>query len=220
MCHTLVCSDPTQHPGDITASTAFASALVPADRRTAALDCGAGIGRVTKNLLLPLGFARVDLLDVSEAFLATARGNIASPALGTCYESGLAEFDFDRASGRRWSLIWVQWCGLLIEPCTLAQTCATAIYLKDDAFVEFFRNAVAALEPGPHAHVVLKENFLRKPGKPLVDASDSSVTRSDAHMKELWARAGVRVVRETDQPGWPASLLPVRMYALAPLSRT
>ncbi|XP_038961300.1 N-terminal Xaa-Pro-Lys N-methyltransferase 1 isoform X3 [Rattus norvegicus] len=37
-----------------------------------ALDCGAGIGRITKRLLLPL-FRVVDMVDVTEDFLAKAK---------------------------------------------------------------------------------------------------------------------------------------------------
>uniref|UniRef100_F6URV7 N-terminal Xaa-Pro-Lys N-methyltransferase 1 n=2 Tax=Callithrix jacchus TaxID=9483 RepID=F6URV7_CALJA len=37
-----------------------------------ALDCGAGIGRITKRLLLPL-FREVDMVDVTEDFLVRAK---------------------------------------------------------------------------------------------------------------------------------------------------
>lgn len=36
------------------------------------MDCGAGIGRITKRLLLPL-FRVVDMVDVTEDFLAKAK---------------------------------------------------------------------------------------------------------------------------------------------------
>ena len=45
------------------------SAIVHAGR---ALDCGAGIGRVSKKLLLPL-FSEVDLLEQNPAFLERAK---------------------------------------------------------------------------------------------------------------------------------------------------
>lgn len=193
------------HPADIAASAAFLDDIIPRAERGRALDCGAGIGRVTSNLLVPAGFATVDLQDISGTFLSTAAANVPGNKLGSLYQSGLAEFDFDVARGRRWDLIWVQWC---------------AIYLKDEAFVSFFRKAAAQLTPSAHACVVLKENYLRKNDKPLIDESDSSVTRSDVHMKQLWAAAGLRVAHEQDQPNWPKSLLPVKMYALVLLNPT
>ena len=45
------------------------------------LDVGAGIGRVTKNVLIPAGYGAVDLLDSSQRFLDTAVAFVSSPAL-------------------------------------------------------------------------------------------------------------------------------------------
>ncbi len=44
-----------------------------------ALDCGAGIGRITKRLLLPL-FHKVDLVDVTQEFLDKARNYLGEEA--------------------------------------------------------------------------------------------------------------------------------------------
>ena len=46
--------------------------------RSRVLDCGAGIGRVSKNLLLPL-FDLVDLLEVNKKFLDEAPSYIGKP---------------------------------------------------------------------------------------------------------------------------------------------
>lgn len=43
------------------------------------LDVGAGIGRVTKNVLIPAGYGAVDLLDSSQRFLDAAVGFVGSP---------------------------------------------------------------------------------------------------------------------------------------------
>jgi protein N-terminal methyltransferase len=185
------------HDNDMKASSLFLDKLLAPDSRVRALDCGAGIGRVTKSLLLAQGFSRVDIQDISPAFLSTAREQITDTRLGTAYCSGLAEFDFDIGNNVKWDLIWIQWC---------------AIYLRDDAFTEFFRRACHALAPG--GYVVLKENVLSKGDKPVVDSSDASVTRSDAHLKRLWANGGISVVAEQIQTPWPSTLFPVKMYAL------
>eukprot|EP00042_Codosiga_hollandica_P027631 m.138777 g.138777 ORF g.138777 m.138777 type:complete len:227 (+) comp52543_c0_seq2:71-751(+) len=190
------------HDMDTRASEKFVDRIIPKKHRLRALDCGAGIGRVTRSLLLPAGFETVDLLDVSQTFLDTARREIGPKGLGNSYCSGLAEFDFAHTSGLRWNLIWVQWC---------------AIYLKDDAFVEFFQRACAHLAAEPDSFVVLKENILSKEGPAVVDESDASVTRCDAHLKRLWTRAGLQVVHEETQQPWPSSLFPVRFYAVAPI---
>jgi protein N-terminal methyltransferase len=66
--------------------------------------------------------------------------------------------------------------------------------------------------------VVLKENVLNGNAKPVPDLDDASVTRSDQHLKRLWKRAGLRIVREEVQKGFPHGLYPVKMYALQPVA--
>lgn len=62
---------------DVRGSTAFLQAVMRRYNVNAhrALDCGAGIGRVAKNLLIPL-FEKVDLLEVNEKFLDKAPDHI------------------------------------------------------------------------------------------------------------------------------------------------
>jgi protein N-terminal methyltransferase len=191
------------HGVDVVGSQAFIRKLIPAEAiaRGRALDVGAGIGRITNNVLIPVGFNTVDLTDVSETFLQTARESVPADKLGDCVASSFDAFDFSK---RKWTLIWMQWC---------------AIYLRDDLFVDFFSKACAGLEDHPNSFVVLKENILRHDVAPIPDNEDHSVTRSDQHLKRLWAKAGVRVVLEEDQANLPRELFPVRMYALAPISR-
>lgn len=145
---------------DVEASRVFLDRVLPPRLREQqpALDCGAGIGRVTKHLLLPAGLRPVDLLDINQQFLDQAPAFVAAEpgALGQRYCSSLAAFDFDCAAGRRWRLIWVQWC---------------VIYLADADFVGFFRRAAAALD-GPEALIVLKENTLGRPSQPVIDEED------------------------------------------------
>eukprot|EP00730_Choanoeca_flexa_P008301 TRINITY_DN12474_c0_g7_i2.p2 TRINITY_DN12474_c0_g7~~TRINITY_DN12474_c0_g7_i2.p2 ORF type:complete len:198 (+),score=55.76 TRINITY_DN12474_c0_g7_i2:210-803(+) len=132
---------------DVESSIKFLRTLISRDVANAgrALDCGAGIGRITKDMLLPFGFNKVDLLDINAGFLAKARTNLVDTGrVGECYCSGLAEFDFATAQSVRWTTIWVQWC---------------AIYLTDKAFVDFFNRAADALDDG--GVVVLKQNVLK-----------------------------------------------------------
>lgn len=58
---------------DVKGSTKFIKKLMSQHKvgSTRALDCGAGIGRVSKNLLLPL-FGTVDMLEVTQQFLDEA----------------------------------------------------------------------------------------------------------------------------------------------------
>lgn len=72
-----------------------------------ALDCGAGIGRITKRLLLPL-FNTVDLVDVTQEFLDKAKTYLGeeSKRVGNYLCTGLQ--DFVPESGR-YDVIWIQW---------------------------------------------------------------------------------------------------------------
>nr|XP_020456785.1 N-terminal Xaa-Pro-Lys N-methyltransferase 1 isoform X2 [Monopterus albus] len=58
-----------------------------------ALDCGAGIGRITKHLLLPL-FKTVDLVDVTQEFLDKARNYLGGEGkrVGHLTDEHLVEF--------------------------------------------------------------------------------------------------------------------------------
>jgi len=190
-------------PVDVSGSLDFIDELVPkkVDRAAArVLDVGAGIGRVTKNVLIPAGYGAVDLLDSSQRFLDTAVAFVSSPALQGRYCSTMTEFDFSKGP---WDLIWVQW---------------VAIYLPDADFVTFFKSCAASLKgSNPDAYVVLKENVLAKDGAVVVDKDDASETRSDAHLRRLWATAGLKVVKATHQTTFPTDIFPVYMYALQAL---
>ena len=72
-----------------------------------ALDCGAGIGRITKRLLLPL-FQTVDLVDVTQEFLDQARTYLGeeSKRVGHYFCTGLQDFVPEPG---RYDVIWIQW---------------------------------------------------------------------------------------------------------------
>ncbi|CAI9285290.1 unnamed protein product [Lactuca saligna] len=191
---------------DIKASEAFLNTLltelVPNGGRNqhlVALDCGSGIGRVTKNLLIRY-FNEVDLLEPVSHFLEAARENLAPENLSVSEEhkafnfycTPLQEFTPD---AQRYDVIWVQWC---------------IGHLADDDFVSFFKRAKAGLKPG--GFFVLKEN-LAKSGF-VLDNEDKSITRSDVYFKELFTQCGLNIYKLKDQKGFPDELFAVRMYAL------
>ncbi len=73
-----------------------------------AAECGAGIGRLTKGLLLPLGFKSVDVVETSARLLNSAPGYIGLDDATKCNFicKGLQDFDSDPDT---YDLIWVQW---------------------------------------------------------------------------------------------------------------
>ena len=65
-----------------------------------ALDCGAGIGRITKRVLKPL-FSQVDLVEPSSVQLNQAREYV--PEARNFYLKGLQEFNYEH----RYDCIWI-----------------------------------------------------------------------------------------------------------------
>ncbi|KAL9958607.1 hypothetical protein ACROYT_G035646 [Oculina patagonica] len=162
-----------------------------------ALDCGAGIGRVTKNLLLPL-FDTVDMVEQNPDFLEKAKAYLGEKKdrIGNFFPQGLQDFKPEEG---RYSVIWCQW---------------VLGHLTDDDFVDFFERCQSGLSPG--GLICVKEN-ITKTGVDM-DSEDSSVTRSDGKLKELFSKSSLTVIKEEVQKNFPGELYRVKMYAMKPKS--
>ncbi|KAM4720090.1 N-terminal Xaa-Pro-Lys N-methyltransferase 1 isoform 4-T5 [Anableps anableps] len=158
-----------------------------------ALDCGAGIGRITKRLLLPL-FRTVDLVDVTKEFLDKARTYLGDDAkrVGNYFCCGLQEFVPETG---RYDVIWIQW---------------VIGHLTDDHLVEFLRRCQKALRPD--GLIVIKDNVSYEGVVP--DDVDSSVCRDLDIVRRLVGRAGLRVVHEEQQKNFPKEIYQVHTLAL------
>ncbi|KAG1348029.1 putative Alpha N-terminal protein methyltransferase 1 [Cocos nucifera] len=120
---------------DVKGSAAFLNTLLPnrfgtERRHLVALDCGSGIGRVTKNLLLRY-FNEVDLVEPVSHFLEAARENLTLDGDSEKDAHKAVNFyciplqEFTPEVGR-YDVIWIQWC--------IGQ-------LPDDDFISFFKRA-------------------------------------------------------------------------------
>lgn len=197
------------HSRDIAASKKFLNGLnVGRDR---ALDVGAGIGRVTRGLLVP-HFNSVDLLEQSLSYAAESRRFLSDLSCDDGYVDkrivcGMQDFRADGLVGKdgvnssslrgRYDVIWIQWC---------------VIYLTDVDFIAFLKECRSALLE--NGMIVLKDNVARAGF--VVDKDDCSVMRSGPYLKSIFQRAGLMVVKEQRQLDFPRSAFPVRMYALRP----
>jgi protein N-terminal methyltransferase len=184
---------------DIRGSSQFLQQLFktkPSPGRSMALDCGAGIGRVSKNLLMQF-FEKVDLVEQDEKFCATARQTLESSGkLGQVFNVGLQNFE---PEPKKYDVIWSQW---------------VLGHLNDKDIVEFFFKCSKALTK--NGMFVIKENFTF--GKEVeLDKQDSSVTRPLSVMKQLLTKGNFRVVRELKQSNFPKGLYPVHMIGLRPI---
>lgn len=96
-----------------------------------------------------------------------------------------------------YSVIWCQW----VLP-----------YLTDDDLVLFFERCIPALTE--NGMIIVKENISTEGS--ILDHEDTSVTRTDEQYRTAFEKAGLRLVAEKLQTGFPKQLFPVRMYALKP----
>lgn len=182
---------------DIRDSNSFIASLKavrPLLRFDRAADCGAGIGRVSKHLLLH-HFQHVDLIEQSPRLLQSSIGYIGAPdaARTARVEVGLQDF---RPYRGEYDVIWIQW---------------VIGHLHDVDFVNFFRRCLYGLKP--NGVIVLKDNLAANYTF-VVDNSDSSVSRSLAYMKMLFEMSGIKVLLEARQTDFPEELYPVIMLAL------
>jgi protein N-terminal methyltransferase len=247
------------------------SSSPPPRRSYRALDCGAGIGRVTSTVLLPL-FDRVDLVEPVKKFVDQAKRNSDKGKEGwkslktgkgvRMWLAGLQFFDprapaipldggqsqlvatvgskelswpnpeehFDLQDG--YDLVMIQWC---------------IGHLSDEQLVEFLKRCRKALregENGTEGYIMLKENICKdtdgEGAGQLFDDDDSSITRcaapspafgsqlakfalhrSDKVFRQVFAAAGLEIVKREIQQGFPAGssrlALPLPLVALADL---
>ena len=194
-------------PSDLAASQRFLLYLQdttrPDLRFEVSCECGAGIGRVTKNMFLPLNFARCDIVEVSAELISQSPdyiGDLASRCKFYC--TGLQDF---APKPNTYDVIWVQWC---------------IGYLTDMDCVKFLMRMGACLRKG--GVVVIKDNTCENDAF-VLDREDSSVTRSLDYLLALVDIAGLRVVCQKMQgedgggdESFPASIFPVPMMALQP----
>jgi galactose mutarotase-like enzyme len=186
---------------DLKGSTAFVQSLtLPASKSpetpSIACECGAGIGRVTKGLLLDL-CDKCDLIEPSERLLYAAPEYIGEAGAARCrfFCSSLQDWEPIES---RYTMIWIQW---------------VLIYLTDSDIITCLRRCGTSLVEG--GILVVKENVCMEE-EFVVDCDDASVTRSLPYWLNLVEKAGMKVLRQCWQEGLPEDIFPVIMLALQP----
>ncbi|EDO32912.1 predicted protein [Nematostella vectensis] len=188
-------------PADVWGSTKFLKELLkngekqPRKKRCVMqTDCGAGIGRVTKHVLLPL-FETVDMVEQNPDYLEKAKEYLGEKScrIGHFYPVGLQEFDPEAG---RYDVIWCQW---------------VMLYLTDEDFVSFLNRCKKSLKEG--GVVCVKENVSKKDYE--FDAEDSSVTRQDtgSHRQytQLFKQANLNLIKQETQKNMPSDIYKVNM---------
>ncbi|KAF8212177.1 methyltransferase domain-containing protein [Mycena galopus ATCC 62051] len=215
--------------------------LNPPTRRTRALDVGAGIGRVTADVLLHL-VSDVVLLEPVDNFIQEAllRGRASvSPAPTDPHPwRGIADASksvtflrgtlqaFDPARPHHATML--DRVGHTPAPAQLVDEALSGFdvvwcqwclgHLSDPDLAAFLRRSKAALREPGKSIIVVKENLCAdEPGGAaciVFDAEDSSLTRSDRAWKDVFDAAGLKLITEQVQEGLPDGLYVVKMYAL------
>ncbi|KOX68799.1 Alpha N-terminal protein methyltransferase 1A [Melipona quadrifasciata] len=162
--------------------------------RTFALDCGAGIGRITKNLLLNY-FKHVDLVEQNLKFLEVARTCLKSYSTRICnyYPIGLQNFCF---ATKKYDVVWCQW---------------VLGHLKHDDLIEFLKKCSIGLKS--NGVIVIKENVTSSENLEI-DTQDSSVTRPLSEIFRIFQESNLICIKEQQQHKFPRGLYPVYMFAL------
>ena len=166
-----------------------------------AVDCGAGIGRVTEGFLSHIA-ETIDIVEPIEQFAKTIEESKLNEEgmIGEIYLTGLE--NWQPPVTKRYNLIWNQWC---------------LGHLTDAQLTAYLKRCIKVL--AEDGWIVVKENLSTdKFGADLFDDVDSSVTRSDAKFKEIFDAAGLNLVKNELQAGFPKGLglYPVKMYGLRP----
>ncbi|KAG5850594.1 N-terminal Xaa-Pro-Lys N-methyltransferase 2 [Anguilla rostrata] len=159
-----------------------------------ALDCGSGIGRVTKNVLLPV-FETMDMADMMEEFLLHAHESYLgsdNERIDVYYCYSLQELT---PQVKKYDVIWMQW---------------VACYLTDKDLMEFLIRAKASLKP--NGVIIIKDNMARQGCK--LDPVDSSIIRHLDIMKCIITKAGLDIIGVEKQEGFPEQMVPIWMIAM------
>ncbi|KAL5012632.1 hypothetical protein ScPMuIL_011183 [Solemya velum] len=185
-------------PTDIDGSKAFLRPFLTISggktKNHRALDCGSGIGRITKRLLLSM-FQKVDMVDQCQSFIDQAKTYVGaeSSRVENFFCCGLQNF-VPKTS--HYDIIWCQW---------------VLGHLTDDDLILFFKRCKNGLTS--NGLIIVKENTTSSP-KTEFDENDSSFTRKQDQLKDLMKKSGLTIVAEQKQKGLPKSLLDVYMFAL------
>ncbi|KAG6446201.1 alpha N-terminal protein methyltransferase 1 [Manduca sexta] len=184
---------------DIEGSTIFLNSLLSSKNppcTNTAIDCGAGIGRITKFLLTQF-FKSVDIVEPDSKFISTIKDFVGEnkEKVGNLYNVGLQEFH----PVKKYDVIWNQW---------------VLGYLKDMDLISYLVRCSNALNE--NGIIVVKENVTSS-GKPENDDNDSSVTRSLKQYLKIFKDANLKRIKQVKQTNFPNGIYPVYMFALVPI---
>jgi protein N-terminal methyltransferase len=171
------------------------------DEVTIGCECGAGIGRLTKGLLIPMGMKQCDLVETSPRLLKAAHtflGSESEKCQFIC--TGLQDFN---PSPESYDIIWIQW---------------VVAYLTDWDLVNFLHRMGNALKEG--GVIIMKDNTCNESGF-MCDKDDGDITRSYQYIRAIIKESGLKLIKSDNgselvrwQEDFPDDIWPVAIMAL------
>lgn len=162
-----------------------------------ALDCGAGIGRVTK-FVLSKYFDEIDLLEQNEKFLIKSKEYLADDyhKVKHTFAQGIQEFV--PLKDTIYDCIWIQW---------------VFGYLTDSEWIIFFQKCLNVLNKR-HGFIVIKDN-VTKNEQCSIDEEDGFVARPESGYLNIFKQVdNIAVQHVFKQEKMPKELFPVKMFVL------
>ncbi len=156
-----------------------------------AIDCCAGVGRVTSNVLMNY-FQEIDIMEQDEKYIQKCKSDFSSnPKVKNVYQSTLQDFKFKKS----YDVIWLQWCLENVLDKDLIK------FLTDcrDSLTE--KGVIIAKENAPEVQYVSK-------------GVNKAIIRSDSKLQEAYEKAGLQIVKQFFNPDWPQRFTPLSVYVL------
>lgn len=156
------------------------------------LDCGAGIGRVTDNVLQHY-FNNIDLVEMNPKFVEYAKNYFANnKRIKNIFSCSLQKFKFQK----KYDCIWIQWC---LEN------------LEDDDLNRFLTKCSENLKDT--GFIVIKENIEEDKDYSYFE-TDFSKIRSDKIFKHFFEKNKLFLYKHFHHPYWPLDLMKVSIFVL------
>jgi protein N-terminal methyltransferase len=183
------------HGSDVKTSCELLEGLIKLNKikTSSVIDCGAGIGRVTKSILVNY-FKKIDIMEQDEKFVQTCRESFKDdPLIGNIYQNSLQDFKFEKT----YEVIWIQWC---LEN------------LEDDDIILFMEKCKNALEKT--GKVIIKENITEQENNNKFSDEDYSKMRTMKSFRRIFKKSGFKIYKQFIHPNWPDDLVSVGVFVL------
>ena len=184
------------------------------------LDCGAGIGRVTENVLCNF-FKEIDLVEKDKKFIDKCKIKFSgNNKIRKIYMCPLESFEFEK----KYDLIWVQWCLENLEDEDLEPFLRKCYDNLNDDGIIIVKENLYNLEEEEDDDDNKEEKKEKKENKENKENNnnefkysdlDFSKQRPDAFYINLFIKNKFKIKLHFLNPNWPEDMMPLCVYVLS-----